>query len=204
MNSNTKAKNTNHKETVKKTKIGKMRVTCEDCNSDITKIVESRESLRLKLKGFCESCNKPKVVYVDDVQQIIATGKRFDYIVKENTPSTALPGVPAQPGTAPAQPGATPAQAPTPNPAALQKAIADAIAGLAKVSGSQALTAPTAEALKKAIDDHVKENAAKATATPAQPGTSPVQPGTTPARPATTPGQPVAPGATPVPTPPAR
>ena len=111
----------------KKKKIGKMKVACEKCNTPISNLTESRDQFRLKLRGFCESCNKFKVAYINDMNAIAASGKRFDYLVKENLPAgVAQPGLPANANSQqqkPAAPGTTttttPASTPAPSPAQL-------------------------------------------------------------------------------------
>lgn len=108
----------------KKKKIGKMKVACEKCNTPISNLTESRDQFRLKLRGFCESCNKFKVAYINDMNAIAASGKRFDYLVKENLPAgVAQPGLPANANSQqqkPAAPGTTTAPAPTPAPNSAQ------------------------------------------------------------------------------------
>ena len=152
-------------------KIGKMTVTCSDCGAKITKIVESRDQLRLKLKGFCESCNKPKMVCVDDVKQIVAAGCKFDYIVRENLPSTAVPGAPVTntPPSSNTTQQQTPVQ-PQINQAELNKTIADAVAKLAS-----ALNTDPAK-LQAAVNDHAKKNQPPTPPTPPTPPNSTTQP----------------------------
>ena len=83
-------KHSQDKNKVKK-KVGKMKVSCEKCGSGISNLTETRQQFRLKLRGFCESCNKFKVAYIVDHKAIAESGKRFDFIVKENLPATAQP-----------------------------------------------------------------------------------------------------------------
>jgi len=185
----------------KKKKMGKMRVACTECNSDIIQIKESRTEFRIKLRGYCESCCKQKVVYVDDMVQIENSGKRFDRIIETALPSTALPlpqstnpksQVPANPAstTAAVAPGTTPT---TPPPAAAQPPAAtppvDPVAMAAKIVQQAAalLKDPaklidhmqkSADELKKAQDLHAKQTPPVA---PAATGTTPAAPGTPPA-----------------------
>ena len=102
----------------KKKKVGKMKVTCNDCDSPIEKVVESREEFRIKLRGYCENCKRPKVAYLNDVKTIVESGKRFDFIVKENLPTTATPAPSAaKPSTTTPTSTTTPsASAATPKP----------------------------------------------------------------------------------------
>lgn len=111
-------------QSAKKKKIGKMKVACEKCDTPISNLTESRDQFRLKLRGFCESCNKFKVAYINDMNAIAASGKRFDYLVKENLPAgVAQPGLPANANSQqqkPAAPGTTTTPAPTPAPSPAQ------------------------------------------------------------------------------------
>lgn len=104
-------KHSQDKNKVKK-KVGKMKVACEKCGSGITNLTEIRQQFRLKLRGFCESCNKFKVAYIVDHKAIAESGKRFDFIVKENLPTTAQP-LPPNSNTQ-AQKPANPASTTTP------------------------------------------------------------------------------------------
>lgn len=129
-------------QSAKKKKIGKMKVACEKCDTPISNLTESRDQFRLKLRGFCESCNKFKVAYINDMNAIAASGKRFDYLVKENLPAgVAQPGLPANANSQqqkPAAPGTTTTTpAPAPNPAQLlqKPEVQAAASAFAKIIG---------------------------------------------------------------------
>lgn len=146
----------------KKVKLGEMKIVCDSCNTRITKVVESRDSLRIKLKGFCEQCKTPKVAYVDDVQKIIESGRRFDYIVRENTPGAPNTNTPQTSVPQPASQTQQPKPATTPTPptppkpvdtAAVNKVIADAISQLGKVLGTSAVDP---KVVQDAVNTHFK------------------------------------------------
>lgn len=138
-----------------KKKVGKMKVACAKCDSEITNLTESRQQFRLRLRGFCESCNKFKVAYINDLKAIAESGNKFDYLVKENLPPTAQPlqqssnpqaQKPANPSTTtPTPSAATPATPPassnTANIDALKNAInsdtGKAFANMLKLSTDQ-------------------------------------------------------------------
>ena len=130
-------------QSAKKKKIGKMKVACEKCDTPISNLTESRDQFRLKLRGFCESCNKFKVAYINDMNAIAASGKRFDYLVKENLPAgVAQPGLPANANSQQQKPAApktttTPTPAPAPNPAQLlqKPEVQAAASAFAKIIG---------------------------------------------------------------------
>lgn len=130
----------------KKKKVGKMRVACMECNSDITQVKESRIEHRIKLRGFCESCNKAKVVYVDDLVVLESQGNKFDRLIENNLPAGATlppnsnakqqaPANPSSTTTPPAPSTAAPGTPPagqTAQPPAGQQA-ADPVAMAAKI-----------------------------------------------------------------------
>lgn len=113
-------KNDKDKKSKVKKKVGKMKVSCEKCGSAIVNLTESRQEFRLKLRGFCESCNKFKVAYIDNHKAIAESGNMFDYLVRENLPPTAQP-LP-QNNNAQAQKPANPTSTTTPQPSAQQPA----------------------------------------------------------------------------------
>jgi len=143
----------------KKKKTEKMVVECGLCRTPITRVVESRDTnCRIKLKGFCETCNKPKVGYVYDAQAIVESANMFNWIVNENNPAVPpTPGfqqstnpaaqTPAAPGTttpspSSAAPAVKPATPVTPaatasHPALQDPKIAPALDALAKGLGTQ-------------------------------------------------------------------
>ena len=105
-----------------KKKVGKMRVSCVECNSDIKQVKESRVEHRIKLRGFCENCNKAKVAYVDDLVILESLGNKFDRLIENNLPTGAtLPPSSNPKLQAPANPTSTtsaPATSTTPSTAA--------------------------------------------------------------------------------------
>jgi len=169
----------------KKIKVGKMKVACKDCDSEITKVTESREGMQIKLRGFCESCNTPKVVRIFDIQQIQNSGNKFDFIVKENTPATALPlstnpanaaptqATPAAGTTTPAAGTTTPSTTPTAPAVDTAKTMKDLTDSMKKMMDAFQKVSSNPDALKQAADDHAKLVAAL-TAKPATPATTPV------------------------------
>jgi hypothetical protein len=143
----------------KKKKTEKMVVECGLCRTPITRVVETRDTnCRIKLKGFCETCNKPKVGYVYDAQAIVESGNMFNWIVNENNPvanpslqqsTNPLSQAPAAPSTtsaahtpstttptASSAPAAAPAAAAS-HPALQDPKIAPALDALAKGLGTQ-------------------------------------------------------------------
>jgi len=165
----------------KKIKVGKMKVACKDCDSEITKVTESREGMQIKLRGFCESCNSPKVVRVFDIQQIKDSGNKFDFIIRENTPATALPlsTNPANAAPTQATPAAGTATAPSTTPAPTAHAVdtaktmKDLADSMKKITDALTKVGSDPNALKQAADDHAKLIAAL-TAKPATPVPTPV------------------------------
>lgn len=146
----------------KKKKTEKMVVECGLCRTPITRVVETRDTnCRIKLKGFCETCNKPKVGYVYDAQAIVESGNMFNWIVNENNPvanpslqqsTNPLSQAPAAPSTTSAAPSttsaaqtpstATPTASSAPaaaasHPALQDPKIAPALDALAKGLGTQ-------------------------------------------------------------------
>ena len=177
----------------KKKKIGKMRVSCQECNSDIRQVRESRIDHRIKLRGFCENCNKAKVVYVDDIVVLESQGNKFDRLIENNLPagapippnsnpkqqapanpaSTTTPPTPATPATpSTAAPGVPPAGQPPVDPVAMAAKIVQQAAALLKdpaklIDHMQ----KSAEELKKA-----QQQPPPKPATPAQPPAAGQQP----------------------------